>query len=155
MFALTITINNKGNIDNENINKIGYSLEETALVVSGMEKEFNKHEKDVREHILYTNQKWDNLPNEFFETNRNIAGLRADMEKAFVDTRAINEQNFEKYQRETTRRLLALDDMMTALETLLIRTEPPEKKPPIPARIIRFIKRFIRNAVKSIRKQKD
>ena len=35
----------------------------------------------------------------------------------------------EKLQQDTARRLLVLGDIESALQTLLIRTEPPEKKP--------------------------
>jgi len=136
----------------ESISKISYTLEETGTTVSGLEKEFVKHEKEVHDHILFSSQKWDNLPHEFSETNRNIAQMHADMEKYFGQVSADIELRFEKYQKETTRRLLALDDMMTALETLLIRTEPPEKKPPLPKRIIRFINRLFRRVGKGIQK---
>ena len=136
----------------ESISKISYSLENTGTSVSGMEKGFIKHEKDVHDHIIFSSQKWDNLPHEFSETNRNINQMHADMEKHFGQVSADTELRFEKYQKETTRRLLALDDMMTALETLLIRTEPPEKKPPIPKRIVRFVNRFFRRIGKGIQK---
>ena len=136
----------------ESISKISYSLENTGTTVSDMDKGFSKHEKEVHDNILFTNQKWDNLPGEFSETNRNISGLHADMVKFFGDTNTDIELRFEKYQKETTRRLLALDDMMTALETLLIRTEPPEKKPPFPKRVVRFVNRFFRRIGKSFQK---
>ena len=159
----------------EKCNKIGYSVEDIGKVVSDVDAGFSKLDKDVKNHIEYSVQKWDALPEEFLNTNRNISQINADAEKNltliqndFKDTndsisllhseiikhidltRTETEQHFEKYQKHTTKRLLALDDMMSALETLLIRTEPPEKKPPLPKRIIRAINRFIRNTVKSI-----
>ena len=136
----------------ESISKISYSLEDTGTVVSDMDKGFSKHEKDVHDHILFSSQKWENLPHEFSDTNRNISQMHADMVKFFGEASTDIELRFEKYQRETTRRLLALDDMMSALETLLIRTEPPEKKPPFPKRVVRFVNRFFRRIGKSFQK---
>ena len=51
-------------------------------------------------------------------------------------------KQLEKYQRDITRRLLTLDGMMGALETLLVRTEPPQKEPSWMIKIIKSIAKF-------------
>ena len=135
----------------DSIKKIAYALEETGNKVAKIEAGYNKHDKEVHDHIAYITQKWENLPKDFTNTNRNITELRVEMEQYFRRAATDSEENFEKYQRQTTKRLLALDGMMAALETLLIRTEPPEKKPPVPVRIIRSIRRFFQNTARSIR----
>ena len=76
------------------------------------------------------------------DSNRNVAKLHMDSEKNLEKMQQSTQRQLEKLQQETTRRLLVLDDMESALETLLIRTEPPEKKPFWFIRLFRRVRVF-------------
>ena len=133
------------------VGKLGYSFENAAQTVSDIDVRLRHQEKTIHDHVAYSNRKWEELPHELAETNRNVTVLHSDIEKGFGKIQDETHKQLEKYQRETTRRLLTLDGMMSALETLLIRTEPPEKKPPWPKRLIRFMVRFFKKIARGIR----
>ena len=126
------------------VNELGYSFEGTGKIVSDIDARLKKHEKAVHDHIAFSSQKWESLPIATAETNRNIADLHVYVEKSFKQIREETKQHLEKHQKETVRRLHTLDNIMTALETLLIRTEPPEKRPLWILRVFRSIGRFFR-----------
>ena len=126
------------------VNKLSYSFEGTGKVVSDIEERLKKHEKSVHDHIAFSNKKWDNLPIMLAETNHSIAELHVEMEKRFKQTSVETKRWLEKQQKDTEHRLLALDSMETALETLLVRTEPPEKNPLLILRVLKSIGRFFR-----------
>jgi hypothetical protein len=67
----------------EKTSKISFSLEEEGKIVTALEKGFTKHEKDVHDHIEFATEQWDNLPDKFVETNRNIKQVNEDLEKQF------------------------------------------------------------------------
>ncbi|MCL2226354.1 MAG: hypothetical protein FWB97_01810 [Oscillospiraceae bacterium] len=79
------------------------------------------------------------------ETQRQLDKMHADAEKRFVDLRNETQRQSEKTQRDTSRRLLILGDIDSALQTLLIRTEPPEKKPFIFIRIFKRVFKVLKN----------
>ena len=127
------------------VSKLAYSFENTGKTVADIDARLKQQDKTVHDHVEYSSKKWEKLPSSFSETNRNIAELHTDVKKNLDKIHDEMNRQLEKYQRETTRRLLTLDGMMSALETLLIRTEPPEKKPSLPMRVIKVIAGFFRS----------
>ncbi|MDR0491902.1 MAG: hypothetical protein LBH28_11730 [Oscillospiraceae bacterium] len=71
------------------------------------------------------------------ETDRNIAKLHIGTEKNLGDEHREITRLLSELRQETKRRLLALDGIEASLQVLMIRTEPPKKKPFIIVRIIR------------------
>jgi chromosome segregation ATPase len=129
----------------ENVNKLAYSLENTDQIVSQIGSTLEKQHRALHDDIAFTNTQWEKMPLEFANTNRGIAELHAETEKYFTQLQKETDKHFSKLQRETMRRLLILDKMMTALETLLVRTAPPDKKPFAFIRFFKIIGRFFKN----------
>ena len=85
---------------------------------------------------------------------RNATKLHEGTEKNLRDEQRDIRRQVEELRKETMRRLLALDKIEETLEVILIRTEPPEKKPFILVRVFHAVGRFfgvlIPNAVKAV-----
>ena len=83
---------------------------------------------------------------EIGDMNRNVSKLHMDTEKRTIEEHRETKRRLNEINIDISRRLLILDKMEASLTELLIRTEPPEKKPFI---IIRLFRR-LRSAIKSI-----
>jgi septal ring factor EnvC (AmiA/AmiB activator) len=119
-------------------------MEHAGHVISKIETDVERQSKTLGDSISYATKQWENLPHEFIDTNRAISELHADIEKRFAELQRETDKHVNKIQSEANRRLLVLDKMMAALETLLVRTAPPDKKPFIFVRIFKRIGRFFR-----------
>ena len=78
------------------------------------------------------------IENMHAETQKQLEGftkLHADTEQHISKMHAETQRNLERMQHDTLKRLMSLDDMESVLQTLLIRSEPPEKKAPLPVRV--------------------
>ena len=162
---------------------VAYAAEHTDHRVEELKERFKAQEKAVREHYEHALKQAEGFPSEIADTNRNFSKLHMDTEKQLGQMHSETQQQFaesnrnvtkqhietekrlvqmhnetqrqlEKLKSETMRRLFALDGIESALQTLLIRTEPPEKKP---LWIARFFKRaggFCRQKLAEISKIK-
>jgi len=88
-----------------------------------------KHDKSLNEHYEITIKQVEMFPKTIDEASRNVTKLHMDTEKAIEKMHSETKRQLGSIQSETMRRLLALDGIESTLQTLLIRTEPPEKKP--------------------------
>jgi chromosome segregation ATPase len=136
---------------NENINELQqmvknatYSLEVTNQKISGLEERLTVQEKALQEHYEDAQKQAVDFKREIAESSRSFTKLHADTEKNLGELHKETGRQLDKSQHETMRRLLALDGIVTSLQTLLIRTEPPEKKPPWIKRQFSNLQRFFR-----------
>jgi len=163
---------------NVNANKIAYASGNTDSKVVNLSERYKIQEKAVREHYEYalkqaetylaeiaeTNRNFSKLhmdtekrlgqmhgetQNQLAESNRHVTKQHIDTEKRLVQMHNETQRQLEHMRAETTRRLFALDGIESALQTLLIRTEPPEKKPLWVVRIFRTAGRFCRQKLAS------
>ena len=152
---------------------IAASQEEIGKDLSDLDGRFAVQEKHVREHYDYTLKLGGAFASGLADTNRNSAKLHADTEKqlgdehreikkqlADADHKTIKlhedtEKRLGEAQRETVRqitelrqemkrRLLSLDGIEATLQVLMVRTEPPEKRPFIAIRVARGVGGFFR-----------
>lgn len=177
-------INIKLNEMSRLVDRTAYALENFKQQITDLDERMKKQETTANDHFAHSLKQADALPKEIAGMNRDVARLHADTEKNMgrmheeaqrqidnmkndvtrlhADTEKRLGQMHEETQRqldklkqETSRRLMALDGMETALQTLLIRTEPPEKKPLLVTRLAKKIVVFFRNnvplAVKRVR----
>jgi len=170
---------------------IAYATENTDQKAEDLRERFKIQEKTVRDHYEHALRQAVSLPKEITdsyrdvaklhmetekrlgqlhsetqqllaESNRNVAKQHVETEKRLVQLHNETQRQLDKSRAETLRRLMALDGIESALQTLLIRTEPPEKKPLLIIRIFRPVGRVIRKTltsisrrIRSVRKDKD
>ena len=72
----------------------------------------------------------------------NFTKIHGDTEKSIERMHGETQRQLERMQKESMQRLLAFDSIESALQTILIRTEPPEKKPLLIVRVFKKIGRF-------------
>jgi len=96
-------------------------------------------ERLLREHFEHSQKTSEMIPREITDAGHKINKMHADSEKRLGELHLATQKQLEKLQQETARKLLALDGIESALETILIRTEPPVKKKPWIVRVFRRI----------------
>jgi len=126
------------------IKDAAFSLEKSAHKIEDLDARINTQSKEMHEHFEHSLRQAEILPKEFADVSRNVTKHHMDAEKAFGKMHHEAQRSLEKSHQETTRRLLALDGIEASLQTLLIRTEPPEKKTPWIVRLFKKIGRFFR-----------
>ena len=114
---------------NKLVNRTTYSLETTSQMLVDLDERVKTQEKTVSSHYEFTLKQAEAVPKEIAEASRRLTNLHADTDKRLGEQHRETQRQLEKLQHDTTRRLLILDSFDTALKTLLVRTEPPEKKP--------------------------
>ena len=122
------SINNNLKELNKLINKTAYALESADQKLADFDGRLKFLEKASNAHYENSQRQAESIPREIAETSRGIAKLHADTDKHMDDNHHDLLKQLEKLQQDISRRLLILDSFDSALQTLLIRTEPPEKK---------------------------
>ena len=110
------------------LNKATYAMEKANQMIAALDERVRNQEKSVSEHYTHSLKQAEILPKEIADSYRSVAKLHMDTEKNLGRMHHETQRQLEKLQQETTRRLLVLGDIESAVQTLLIRTEPPEKK---------------------------
>ena len=87
------------------------------------------HEKAVGEQYEYSVKQSEALSKLTMDARHNNEKLHMDTEKRLGENHKEILQRTEALRLDTMRRLLALDGIESALQLLIVRTEPPEKKP--------------------------
>ena len=124
------------------VNKALYSVEQAANELTELGGSIKTQEKLVQEHYEHSLKQSENLPKEIAESNRSITKLHMDSEKNLGKMHQDTQRQLERLQQETTRRLLLLGNIESELQTLLIRTEPHDKRPNWLVRAFRRAIRF-------------
>jgi len=106
-----------------------FSLETNNKRLEDLEARIKASEKAMRDHYDASQKQAESVPKEFADVRQNVSRLHADTEKRLGELHRETQRLLDKMNNDTTRRLLRLDGIESALATLLIRTEPPEKKP--------------------------
>jgi len=129
---------------NKLVNKSAYSLENSNQKLIDLDERSITQGKITSEHYAHALKQAEQLPKEIADTERSLTRLHAATEKRLGEQHSDTLRQLEKLQHETTRRLLVLENVDSALKTLLIRTEPPEKKPLLIIRPFKAIGVFFR-----------
>jgi len=119
----------------KDVNKTTFSLETNNKRIEDLDSRLKTYEKAMRDHYEASQKQAEALPKEFADVRQNVSRLHADTEKRVSEMQRETLRILDKMNQDTTRRLLVLDGIESALGTLLIRTEPPEKKPLLIARV--------------------
>lgn len=119
------------NIDElQNILKITtYSIDVTNKRLADISERQSHHEKASNDYYEFASKQPDIMRNAIKDTSRDFTRLHAETEKNLTLLHKETERQLQSFQHETTRRLLLLDGIISSLQTLILRTEPPEKKP--------------------------
>lgn len=120
---------------------------DTEKRFDAISKEIDGVNRNAKEMFTDTEKRIIGLDEGITDVNRNAAKLHLETEKHLKDDLRELRRQIEELRKETMRRLLALDGIESALEVLLIRTEPPEKKPFFMLRIFRKIGRLFRVSI--------
>jgi len=111
--------------------------------LSEMEQRYKIQEKTVHDHYAQSLEQSEAFSREVADANRSVIKLHMDTEKRLSQMHSETHKQLEKNRLENMSRLLALDGIESALNTILIRTEPPEKKPFLLFRPFVRLHRFI------------
>jgi chromosome segregation ATPase len=115
----------------KSLNKTNYAMETVNQRIAKLEDNFKAQDKSFHDHYEYTQKQAELLPREIATTNRNMTELHTDTEKSLGKMQHDTQRQLDKMQHDILRHLMVLDSMETTLQTLLVRTEPPEKKIPL------------------------
>jgi len=107
--------------------------------LQAMDERAKLQEKPASDHYEYTVKQAEAQARLIAEGSRSFEKLHMDTEKRLGETQKETHRRMEELRIETMRRLLALDGIEEALQVLMVRTEPPEKKPFWVKRVIRRI----------------
>jgi len=120
---------------NKRLDDLSKLLKENAFTVetaneklADLNESLKIQEKAVNSNYEHALKQAEIFTREMADTNRNFSKLHADTEKTLGQLHQETQRQIDKLQQDTIRRLMILDTMDTALKTLLVRTEPPEKK---------------------------
>jgi len=144
------------NIDSLNnlINKTNYALETANHQLTVLEKRIKIQENTANGHYTHSLEQAEAMPKAVADSTRSITMLHIETEKNLEKLHQETQRQLEKLQQETARRLLVLDDVESALKTLLIRTEPPEKKSFWVIRLYRRISVYFRSRLSRLFRRK-
>jgi len=120
---------------NKMINKVTYASENSNQMVVNMDERLKAQEKSVRNNFAHSAKQSETIQKEVADSTRTVTKLHVGTEKRLGEMHHETQHQLEKMRQETARRLLALDGIDAALQTLLVRTEPPEKKPLLVVRV--------------------
>ena len=125
---------------------IAFSQDNIVNILTDISNRLETQGKDLRELSAHSAKQGETLSREISGTNRDLTKLHMDTEKRLIDAQREVKREQEKTRIDIERRLLTLDKIESSLEVLLIRTEPPEKKPFFAVRVIRNLRIRIKNA---------
>ena len=120
--------------------------------VANLDKRFDAQEKKMHELYEYSLKQGDMLSGKIVESDRHAAKLHMDTDKRLMEDYRENKRQIEALRSDMMRRLLAFDGIESALQELMVRTEPPEKKPFIMVRLIRRVVGFFRIKLSRLKK---
>ena len=138
-------INGRIQTQEKTVGGIAYSQESSKNTLTDLSSRIEMQERVVNEINTHSVRHEELLPKEIGALNRSIGKLHADTEKRIVELQRETQKQLDKMKLDYERRLLALDKIEAALEILMIRTEPPEKKPFFIIRFARWIRRSFRS----------
>jgi len=116
------------NIDNVNRNAAQLFLDAEKRL-EALSRDVESVNRNAAKLYVDAEKRLDTIIRDVEGVNRSTAKLHVDTEKHLKDELREIRRQLEELRKETMRRLLALDKIEASLEILLIRTEPPEKKP--------------------------
>jgi len=132
-----------------------YALDVTNQKLVNLDERLSSHEKVSNEYYTDAQKQPVIFQEALNDSSRSFAKLHADTEKRLGEMYSETTRQLDKFQHETTRRLLMLDSIVTSLETLLIRTAPPEKKPSWISRLFGKVGKFFRFKLPYLFKKKS
>jgi chromosome segregation ATPase len=126
------------------ISGVVFSLESTNKRLADLDERVKAQDKALSAHFEHSMKQDENLKRDVADAGHNVAKLHADTDKRLGELQQDIHHQLEKLQQDTTRRLLVLGEIELAMQTLLIRTEPPEKKKFLFSRVFLRIGFFFR-----------
>lgn len=102
--------------------------EDIARDLADLDARYDKQEKTAREQLSRSVSQQEVLSKELLNLNNHVTKLHMDTEKHLTEEQRETKKRIDELGRETQRRLRAFDEIDSALNTLLSRTEPPPPK---------------------------
>ena len=125
---------------NKKNTSIALAQDNMVNLLAAMSKQQEEYGKLIHEINTHSIHHEEILPREIAEMSRSVSKLHMDTEKRLGEMHKETQRQLERIRIDVERRLLALDKIEAALEVLLVRTEPPEKKPFFIVRIFRWLR---------------
>ena len=122
-----------------------FSQDSMTNALAELDKRIEAQEKVIREINKYTIRHEETLSKEIADMNRNVAKLHIETDKIVGNANRETRKQVSEAMHSTISRLQALDRIESTLDVLLIRTEPPEKKPLIIKRLFRKFRGMLKN----------
>ena len=121
---------------------IAYSQDNIVNALTNIDKRLEMHEKIIHDLNESTAHYETTLSGELAQMNRHIAKQHLETEKRLDEVNRETQKRLSELNQDTMRRLKSLDEVESALNVLLIRTQPREKKPFFLLRLFNRIKRL-------------
>ena len=138
-------LNNRLEIQEKLMSEVAYSQENSKDTLENLSERLEMQERIVHEINTHSVRHEELLPREIVSLGRSVTKLHADTEKRLGEMHHDTQRQLERLRVETERRLLPLDKMEANMEVLLVRTEPPEKRPNFIVRAARRVRRGFRD----------
>jgi len=124
---------------NKQVSSAAYQMDLTSRKLIEIDERLKTQEKTLNDRNEYLIKQTEQIPKDIQEAKRKDEKLHAETESQLTQLHRETQKQLDKLAKDTTRRLLSLNDIESSLQTILIRTEPPEKKSPL---IVRFFKKI-------------
>ena len=129
--------------DIDGVNKNAAKLYlDTEKRLDSLTKDIEGVNRNAGKLYVDTEKRLETISRDVENVGRNAAKLHEETEKHLKDEQRDIRHQVEELRKETMRRLLALDKIEATLEVIMVRTEPPEKKPFFLLRFFRAIGRL-------------
>ena len=144
------------NIDGfqEVVKTMAFTLDTTNKKFNDLDERLKMLERASGDHFGMAIKQPEILRAALSDTSRSFTKLHADTEKNLKEFQNGTTRQLDNFQHDILRRLLLLDGIITSLQTLLSRTEPPEKRPLLIKRQLERLLRFLRNKFSILFKRK-
>ena len=137
--------------DIEGVNRNAAKLYvDTEKRLEAIPKDIESVNRNAAKLYTDTERRLDTIIRDIEGVNRNAAKLYIDTEKQLKDENRDTKREIDELRKDTMKRLSAFDKIEETLEVLMIRTEPPEKKPFILIRAFRAVFRGLRAVFRAI-----
>ena len=121
---------------------IAEAQEKMLRALNDLESRYKIQEKTASEIYSHSLEQAEKLSRRINDSDKSVTKLLYETEKTLVEKLAQTEKQADKTRHDIFTRLRTLDGIENSLATILVRTEPPEKKPAWPKRAFRKIHWF-------------
>ena len=124
---------------------IAFTQDNIVNSLTSFNERFETQDKIIRDINTHSIKHEETLSREITEMSRNVARLHSDTEKSIGAANSETKRQINKVRKDSSRLSKMLYEIEASVNVLLIRTEPPEKRPFFIIRLFRSLRRSLKN----------